>query len=311
MNKLGLIRWKIVIHGFIDGKTRLVVGIRAHNNNRAATVLNLFLDCISVHGTPSRVRGDHGTENVEVAAWMEENQGQGRGSYIWGRLDQISTDRQPHSLFLFSRSVHNSRIERIWYDVTEGFGGKWKDFFIDLEANHGLDVDNAAHIWLLHHLFLNAINHDATSWAETWNNHKLQIRGEPQQTPQEMFFFSMLEDGPRGIIREQSRDQAGDLEEENEDLATFGIDWEEMDDEQLMGHHHEHNPPQLDNPFTTSPSTLSEVICTPPGCPFSTESVHQLNLHLSQVVDLTSHSMLVRRVAWVEALRICTHLTHL
>ena len=33
------------------------------------------------------------------------------------------------------RSVHNSRIERIWYDITEGFGGKWKDFFTDLEAN--------------------------------------------------------------------------------------------------------------------------------------------------------------------------------
>jgi hypothetical protein len=82
----GLIRWKIVIHAFIDGKTRLLVGIRAHNNNRAATVLALFLDCISVHGTPSRVRGDHGTENVKVAEWMEENRGRGRGSYIWGRF---------------------------------------------------------------------------------------------------------------------------------------------------------------------------------------------------------------------------------
>lgn len=84
-NGLGLIRWKIVIHAFIDGKTRLLLGIRAHNNNRAATVLALFLDCISVHGTPSRVRGDHGTENVKVAEWMEERRGQGRGSYIWGR----------------------------------------------------------------------------------------------------------------------------------------------------------------------------------------------------------------------------------
>ena len=84
-SRLGLIRWKIVIHAFIDGKTRLLVGIRAHNNNRARTVLVLFLDCVSVHGTPSRVRGDHGTENVEVAEWMEERRGQGRGSYIWGR----------------------------------------------------------------------------------------------------------------------------------------------------------------------------------------------------------------------------------
>ena len=75
-----------MIQAFIDGKTRLVVGIRAHNNNRADTVLQLFLDATLVHGTPSRVRGDHGTENVRVAEWMEENQGGGRGSYIWGRF---------------------------------------------------------------------------------------------------------------------------------------------------------------------------------------------------------------------------------
>ncbi|KAI0069534.1 hypothetical protein K474DRAFT_1579301, partial [Panus rudis PR-1116 ss-1] len=37
------IRAQIVIHGFIDGYSRLVVGLRASNNNRASTVLNLFL----------------------------------------------------------------------------------------------------------------------------------------------------------------------------------------------------------------------------------------------------------------------------
>jgi hypothetical protein len=67
----------------------MVAAIRAHNNNRADTVLDLFLDAISVHGTPSRVRGDHGTENVKVAEWMEDNQGGGRGSYIWGRFVNI------------------------------------------------------------------------------------------------------------------------------------------------------------------------------------------------------------------------------
>ena len=303
----GLIRWKIVIHAFIDGKTRLLTGIRAHDNNRAATVLALFLDCTSVHGIPSRVRGDHGTENVRVAEWMEENRGQGRGSYIWGRLvipDLHSSMVHGHLLVTPLRSVHNSRIERIWYDVTEGFGGKWKDFFIDLEANYGLDVDNAAHIWLLHHLFLNSVNDDATSWAETWNNHKLQIRGEPQKTPHEMFFFSMLEDGPRGLNGGQP--QLG--VDEVEDLTTHGIDWEVMDDERLMEHYFEHNPPQLDNPFATSPSTLSEVVCTPPDCPISAEAIHQLDLHLSQAVDLASHSMLVRRAVWIHAIHICTQL---
>ncbi|KAJ3891717.1 hypothetical protein C8J55DRAFT_392187, partial [Lentinula edodes] len=40
---LGLIRWGIVIHGFIDGYSRLITGLRANNNNRGQTVLSLFL----------------------------------------------------------------------------------------------------------------------------------------------------------------------------------------------------------------------------------------------------------------------------
>ncbi|KAK7015971.1 hypothetical protein R3P38DRAFT_2718683, partial [Favolaschia claudopus] len=40
----GLIRWGIVIHGFIDGYSRLITGLRASNNNRGSTVLLLFLD---------------------------------------------------------------------------------------------------------------------------------------------------------------------------------------------------------------------------------------------------------------------------
>ena len=81
----GLIRWKLVIHSFIDGKTRFVVGLRAHNNNRASTMLDFFLQIISVHGCPSRVRGDHGVENVRVADYMEDRMGPDWGSYIWGR----------------------------------------------------------------------------------------------------------------------------------------------------------------------------------------------------------------------------------
>lgn len=81
----GLIRFKIVIHCFIDGKSRFIVGIRASNNNLATTVYKLFCEAMVEFGIPSRSRGDHGTENVLVAAWMEDYHGPGRGSYIWGR----------------------------------------------------------------------------------------------------------------------------------------------------------------------------------------------------------------------------------
>jgi len=259
----------------------MVVGIRAHNNNTANTVLQLFLHSVSVHGIPSRVRGDHGTENIEVAKWMEANRGLERGSYIWGR------------------SVHNTRIERIWYDVTQGFGKKWKDFFIDLEAHHGLDVSTSAHVWLIHHLFLPAINDDAISWAESWNSHKLHVHGEPLQTPREMFFFSMLQDGPRGL--DNSTHLADD-----EDPAAFGIDWEAIHDRRLMQHHLSHNPEEVhENPFDTAPKHLSEVVCKAPKCPLTPGQLYTLEHELAMHVDLNTQNMTIRRQIWVVALQIC------
>ena len=63
----------------------MITGLRASDNNRAYTVLDLFLDAAEVYGVPSRLRGDHGLENLRVAEWMEDRCGTRRGSYIWGR----------------------------------------------------------------------------------------------------------------------------------------------------------------------------------------------------------------------------------
>ena len=49
-------------------------------NNRAEIVL--FLDACREYTIPSRVRCDHGVENVAVARWMIENRGANRGSVI-------------------------------------------------------------------------------------------------------------------------------------------------------------------------------------------------------------------------------------
>ena len=77
---LGLIRWGIVIHGFIDGYSRLITGLHASDNNTGQTVLDVFQQTASVYGVPNCV------ENILVAAWMEEFHVTQRGSYIWGQL---------------------------------------------------------------------------------------------------------------------------------------------------------------------------------------------------------------------------------
>ena len=97
-----LIRWGIVVHGFIDGfcqtvsnieiyedpmmtLTRVqIVGIRASTNNRSDTVEKVFQDAVRRFGWPSRIRGDRGGENIRVAIKMVEIRGRNRGSFIWG-----------------------------------------------------------------------------------------------------------------------------------------------------------------------------------------------------------------------------------
>ena len=58
--------------------------MKVNTNNRAETVLEVFLNAVSKHGKPSRVRGDRGGENIEIAVWMIMNQGANRGSFLWG-----------------------------------------------------------------------------------------------------------------------------------------------------------------------------------------------------------------------------------
>lgn len=126
-----------------------------------------------------------------------------------------------------------------------------------------------------------------------------------QQTPQEMFFFSMVEDGPRGLNGPRRDIQGAQDGLEGEDASLHGVDWEDMENDQLMAHHRRYNPTPLDNPFGTVPPSLSEVECTSPNCPLSAEGVRQLDYYLSQVVDINSRSVLVRRVVWAQALNIC------
>ena len=99
-----LIRWKLVIHGAIDGFSRLIVYLKVSNNNRANTVLSAFTEAVREYGLPSRIRVDRGGENIRVSEYMlhHPERGPGRGSVIAGR------------------SIHNQRIEKLWRDLYFG-----------------------------------------------------------------------------------------------------------------------------------------------------------------------------------------------
>lgn len=117
-----------MIHGGIDGFSRLVVYLHASTSNRASTVLALFRDAISYYNIPSRVRSDRGLENVEVGRFMIQTRGMNRGISITGN------------------SVHNQRIERLWREVNRVIASRFLNIFLFLESRGAFDPNNDSYL---------------------------------------------------------------------------------------------------------------------------------------------------------------------
>ena len=184
-----LIRWKIVIHGGIDGYSRLVIFLRAATNNRAATVLSAFQCAVEEFGLPSRIRTDRGGENVLVSQFMLEHpsRGTGRGSVIAGR------------------SVHNQRIERLWRDLYSGCHSYFYNYFYYLE-DIGVLSQTDLDIYALHITFLPLIQRQLDVFRIGWANHSLRTEGN--HTPQQLWMLGL----------------AGMREQDPEDEAVTGIE---------------------------------------------------------------------------------------
>ena len=170
-----MIRWRLVIHAGIDGHSRLITYIHCSDNNRAETVMELFLYGTHQFGIPSHVRSDKGGENVRVWVFMEQVRGYNRGSYITGS------------------SVHNTRIERLWRDVCEAFTTTYIAIFTELEDQGVLDPLNDTDLFCLHYVFLPRINASLHSFQQAWNNHPLST--ENCRSPLEIYMIDSLENG--------------------------------------------------------------------------------------------------------------------
>ena len=194
-----LIRWGFVVHGGVDGFSRLIVYLYCSNNNRADTVLELFQRATTVFGIPSRVRSDRGGENVGVCEYMIRHRGIDRASHIAGA------------------SVHNQRIERMWRDVFRCVCSTFYSLFYSLEDCGYLDPGSNCDLYALRVLYTPRINQCLQEFACAWNHHPL--RTEHNWSPKKIWI--------NGVVDPNRRDQLAVrdvLDPLPSDTATFGVD---------------------------------------------------------------------------------------
>lgn len=151
-----LVRWRLIIHGCIDGFSRLVVYLNIADNNRASTVLSMFLQGVSEFGLPSRMRSDMGGENTLVAQYMINHPERGPGCMITGR------------------SVHNQRIERLWRDVFADCTSYFYALFHAFEESGILDHDNEVDLLALHIVYVDEIQDQLDKFKNGWNHHRMR-----------------------------------------------------------------------------------------------------------------------------------------
>ena len=94
-----IICWHFVVHGGIDGYSRMITYLKCANN-RASTVAESFDIAISTYGIPARVQSDHGGENVDVWQFMVGH-------------------HNDESCVTVGSSTHNERIERLCGEIYE------------------------------------------------------------------------------------------------------------------------------------------------------------------------------------------------
>lgn len=189
-----LIRWRFVIHGGIDGFSRLPMYIKVASDNTAETAFSAFESGVAEFGVPERVRTDKGLENLKIAEFMLRSRGLDRGSHITGR------------------SVHNQRIERFWRELWHGCTSAYYELFLSMEDEEILNVDNEYHLLALHMVYLKRIQKSVDRFISA--TARRPLRTEQNKTPLQLWIMGQI------------ADPSPEIQPSAEELEFYGVDFE-------------------------------------------------------------------------------------
>ena len=157
--------------------------LQCNNNNLAATVLHLFLNTISIHCLPSRVRADFSVKKVDVAQFILDcPEGDiKRESFIAGTF--VHNRESYVARFMLDcpeggvkkESLHNQCIEGLWDEVIRCVVRHFRNIFLFLENEGFLDLLNEVHLLALHDSYMHHIKKVLEEFSNDWRYYPLSI----------------------------------------------------------------------------------------------------------------------------------------
>ena len=123
------------------------------------------------------------------------------------------------------------------------------------------------------------------------------LRGQKDRAPRDLFLIGLRNrHADLGIERR---------EDDIDDVERFGIDWEDIDDAELIRELQERG----ENPFDDyAPDHMNEVPCEGPDCPLTDHQVQELDHMLQAAIDRDRDETEVNIAIWNRTLAWCRDL---
>ena len=131
------------IHGAIDGYSRRILWLCISSSNKSPYIIaSYFTDYVRVlGGVPRKIRGDRGTENVNVAGiqrFLRRNHSDGLAGFL---------------SFVYGKSVSNQRTEAWWSFFFKSSLSWWMNLFKDFRDRQMYDDSNPIQVECLRFCF--------------------------------------------------------------------------------------------------------------------------------------------------------------